>query len=425
MAAFETRKIFISHATRDLPRLRGLVHLLKALGHRTFVASDDIPAGVAWQTTLERELLRSDVVLVLWTKNATRSEWVAREYTMALEQDSKRVVIPLILDDDAVLPGPLAARQAIALPLVQDLIDERRWVLVEGGDRTAMVQVVDEVLRRHRIDLPRWQRRDVIVFVGGMAMSLGIWPVISSFLNRPAALATKSNVLVAMVIGGVLGMVPMLLPSGSTERASGRFRVRLGAPEGTLGDLTLLTGSASSGEDGAPQGPRIEFEQVVSEMATISPHPHACSKARDAAEAFRRVLRDPSGLGAPVSHVEATRRYAMPVYTSCRVETFELGMNPVARLACETPFDSTINAMTYSDRVIRALTQCATPSLWSRKSVSGFSGGKIERKAVFRNTECASTRLTLDSGPCRLVEGTGCARIELELAGELQKCLRV
>jgi hypothetical protein len=70
--------IYVSYQHNDKQIVESLVARLEAKGHK--VRSDrELYIGAAWRTHLLRAILDSDVVLVIWTENTRRSQFVAAE----------------------------------------------------------------------------------------------------------------------------------------------------------------------------------------------------------------------------------------------------------------------------------------------------------------------------------------------------------
>lgn len=70
--------IYVSYQHNDKQIVESLVVLLEAKGH-TVKSDRELYIGAAWRTHLMRAILDSDVVLVIWTENTSRSQFVAAE----------------------------------------------------------------------------------------------------------------------------------------------------------------------------------------------------------------------------------------------------------------------------------------------------------------------------------------------------------
>ena len=105
------RRIFISYARDDGPRVEKDAALLRAGGARVFIDVQDIEAGSPWEPALESALAKCERVMVFWSRAAKGSTWVDREWRTALRLGKR--VIPALLDDTP-LPRELAALQGIS-----------------------------------------------------------------------------------------------------------------------------------------------------------------------------------------------------------------------------------------------------------------------------------------------------------------------
>ena len=78
------RRIFISYARDDGPRVEKDAALLRAGGARVFIDVQDIEAGSPWEPALESALAKCERVMVFWSRAAKGSTWVDREWRTAL-----------------------------------------------------------------------------------------------------------------------------------------------------------------------------------------------------------------------------------------------------------------------------------------------------------------------------------------------------
>jgi cytochrome c1 len=91
--------IFLSHSVRDLAATTQIADWLQKHGFGAiFVDFDEhagIPPGAHWESTLYRELLRSEAVVVILTSNWLNSKWCFAEFTQA--RALGKAIFPLIL----------------------------------------------------------------------------------------------------------------------------------------------------------------------------------------------------------------------------------------------------------------------------------------------------------------------------------------
>ncbi|WP_275887925.1 TIR domain-containing protein [Sphingomonas ginsengisoli (ex An et al. 2013)] len=152
-----------------------------------------MPAGAAWEATIERELTAADAVIVCWSAASTQSENVRSEARLARERGR---LVQVYLDDSAA-PLFFGERQGIDLrgwsggandPTSRRLSEALREVL--GGERIAAPPAGTAKVER------RWSWR-MLAAVGLPVLLLaavGAW-----WWSRPAAAPTPARVAVTGV----------------------------------------------------------------------------------------------------------------------------------------------------------------------------------------------------------------------------------
>lgn len=113
----ENRKVFISYARKDEEFVLPVAEILRAGGAKVFIDSQNIDYGEVWESVLLENLRSSDRILVFWSANASKSDWVRREYLSAVKEGLRVIPVPL---DRTPLPPELAVFQALTalVPLV-------------------------------------------------------------------------------------------------------------------------------------------------------------------------------------------------------------------------------------------------------------------------------------------------------------------
>lgn len=104
------RTVFVSYARKDSERIQQAVALLEAGGATVFRDIDDIEFGDEWEEVIIRKLEECERVMVFWSIHAQASEWVGKEYTIALAQQKR--MVPVLLDDTP-LPAELGKYHAL------------------------------------------------------------------------------------------------------------------------------------------------------------------------------------------------------------------------------------------------------------------------------------------------------------------------
>ena len=86
--------VFISHSTRDQGLVIALANLLSKYGATVFVAEWHLAPGEKLDKKVFDQILHSDCVVTLLTRNGLRSNWVQQEIGYALH--SQKPLIPLV-----------------------------------------------------------------------------------------------------------------------------------------------------------------------------------------------------------------------------------------------------------------------------------------------------------------------------------------
>ncbi len=92
---------FVSHSSADAGLAKSVKRALEAAGFGVWLDSSDIRLGVLLRNELHEAIQKSGAVVLLWSKAASQSRWVAAEILTAFHMD--RFIIPCAVDD-APLP---------------------------------------------------------------------------------------------------------------------------------------------------------------------------------------------------------------------------------------------------------------------------------------------------------------------------------
>lgn len=104
------RTVFVSYSRKDSMQVAKAVELLEAGGADVFRDLDDIQYGDRWEDVIRTKLAEAERVLVFWSTNAQLSEWVEREWTVAISMQKR--VVPILLDQTP-LPQELGQFHAL------------------------------------------------------------------------------------------------------------------------------------------------------------------------------------------------------------------------------------------------------------------------------------------------------------------------
>jgi len=99
--------VFVSYATEDRARVRPLIELLEAQGW-TVWWDQEIQPGERFDSIIQNALLDSGCVVVVWSNNSVKSDWVMDEATAGKERG---VLVPVSFDA-VQIPLPFIRTQA-------------------------------------------------------------------------------------------------------------------------------------------------------------------------------------------------------------------------------------------------------------------------------------------------------------------------
>jgi adenylate cyclase len=120
--------VFISYARETADQARKVAEALRALGYGVW-RDDEIPAHRAYADVIEERLRAAKAVLVVWSADAAKSEWVRSEAERAREE---RKLVQLSLDG-AKLPMPFDQIQCADLADWTGDLEAPGWKKVVGS----------------------------------------------------------------------------------------------------------------------------------------------------------------------------------------------------------------------------------------------------------------------------------------------------
>jgi len=103
--------IFLSYASEDRERARALANALQSLGWSLWW-DRKIPAGQTFAGVIEAAITESRCVIVLWSRESVKSQWVREE---AQEGKKHGKLIPVLIDN---VEPPMGFRALQAADLV-------------------------------------------------------------------------------------------------------------------------------------------------------------------------------------------------------------------------------------------------------------------------------------------------------------------
>lgn len=235
----QARTVFISYAREDEQFILPVAHLLRAAGAVVFLDQEDIPYGEQWESVLLEKLRASERVLVFWSMNAAKSEWVRREYLIAIGTGLRVIPIPL---DKTPLSAELATFQALTslVPLVYQArrgVAPRRMGRLEWLSRPSGLQ----------ISMALMALIFTIMILPMMQASLPIYSMQAS----PAAEESPESALLSgagIWVLGVLGVLVLILLVKSLGLELASASVQHGGKDLQTAIYDAIFGETSRGE---------------------------------------------------------------------------------------------------------------------------------------------------------------------------------
>jgi adenylate cyclase len=233
--------VFVSYARPDESHAQRIAEALRAEGYVVW-RDDELPAHRAYADVIEERLKAADAVVVLWSADATKSQWVRAEADAARSAGN---LIQASLDG-IVPPLPFNQIQCADLNGWTEEADSPGWRKLIASVRALAPKVVAESSAR-----PRRQQVCVCVLpfqnMSGDAeqeyFSDGISEDITTDLSKISALGViarntaftfKGQSVDVCEVARKLGVSHVL--EGSVRKAGGRVRINAQLIDGTSGD---------------------------------------------------------------------------------------------------------------------------------------------------------------------------------------------
>jgi TIR domain len=111
--------IFLSYSRQDVHHVQLVEPRLREHGVSVWRDQEKLYAGQKWPKALGEAIAANDCLLLLWSKNAAKSEYVELEWCTALAL--RKTIVPCLLDDTP-LPASLTAIHAVGLNEIGEAI---------------------------------------------------------------------------------------------------------------------------------------------------------------------------------------------------------------------------------------------------------------------------------------------------------------
>lgn len=179
-------EIFISYARADRERAQALARALGRDGWSVWW-DRDIPPGRTFDDVIEEALAVAKCVIVLWTRESIRSEWVKAE---ASEAARRHILVPVLADQ--VMPPLEFRRIQCASLLGADLSSNPDWSqlrravegLVERSASRPTTSATIGAAAPPQASRPGWRAASALV--GALVMVVGGWVAVALRPGPPA-----------------------------------------------------------------------------------------------------------------------------------------------------------------------------------------------------------------------------------------------
>ena len=236
-------EVFVSYARQDEQQAKMVAEALRAHGYRAW-RDDELPAHRTYAEVIEERLNSASAVVVLWSEEARKSQWVRAEADTARNRGT---LIQASLDG-TIPPIPFNQIQCADLGGTDKPADAPGWLKLLSSVR-ALAGSTD----RPDVKAGRQRRQEVAVCVLPFAnmsgdaeqeyFSDGISEDITTDLSKVSALAVtarntaftfKGQAVDVCDVAAKLGVTHVL--EGSVRKAGGRVRITAQLIDGTSGD---------------------------------------------------------------------------------------------------------------------------------------------------------------------------------------------
>ncbi len=188
-------KVFISYSRKDSAFTDRLYKRLDQAGHDLWMDRESLKGGQKWLKEIEEHIRWADAIIVLWSADAARSEWVDKEILYA--ENLGKLIIPVSID--GTLPTDnmiLSARQVIraqgrfdeavleinaALVQVQNKATPRPDQAENTSDKDDLKEANEQGNPMKRAEIPSW-RKGVSELPGWLQVVIGLAALVLAFL---------------------------------------------------------------------------------------------------------------------------------------------------------------------------------------------------------------------------------------------------
>lgn len=166
----QAKRIFVSHSSADKQWVRQIVRSLQDRGHEVWFDEASLSFGDAVRSSISERILRSDIFLLLYSKDAAASKWVdfeIQEYCRAQSQAARARMVPVSLDGTP-LPAALKDQKRITATQSRPLLTSQILLAIDGATWNSLLWSREECrsdavfVRRGPVRVGRDNRQDYV-----------------------------------------------------------------------------------------------------------------------------------------------------------------------------------------------------------------------------------------------------------------------
>lgn len=224
--------IFISYSHHDIEKAKELSRALESSG-LTVWWDRNIPSGRTFDDVIEEALGGAHCVIVLWSKNSVKSEWVRNEVQDGVD---RKILIPVMIENVTI---PLAFRRIQSANLVgwtgdvnsiafQNLVEDVKRILSQDDNNTLVkerkilptesLRTSDQSLTHLKKDLNQRTGKSYLdkksILIGSLAL-FSILAIIVFFIKGSDVDSDPTGVSNSKSISDSLGVSDSIIVSGS------------------------------------------------------------------------------------------------------------------------------------------------------------------------------------------------------------------
>lgn len=153
-------KIFVSYSTDDLDKVELLNKQLKNTELDVFIAEHSISASENLTSSITNAIKKCDLFVLIWSKNAKKSDWVTQEIGKATALE--KIILPIVLDED--LPPAGFIQNLKYLPIFSD--HENGFKKAEEIIVKAYQQKYNDFNEKEKAKLQKQKNKDNLLIAG-------------------------------------------------------------------------------------------------------------------------------------------------------------------------------------------------------------------------------------------------------------------